>query len=191
MTALRSCALCSASGSAPIVVAIAMLASLPVSSLSRSGLLVARSPSTTIRQAAADGYRSKVARRAPRGTRPIWRFLQCGNRNFWRGLLARLVRRHHGDRRVAILIGKQPLQIADFRLVVDDDVRVGRVQYQKVLVIVLGRIKTLEGFELGHDRRFEDVGLIELGDITFGNPLLLVIGIEDRRAIGRAGIGAL
>jgi hypothetical protein len=66
------------------------LAFLPVSSFFRSGLFVAQSPQGTIRQAGADGYRSKVASRAPGETRPIWRFLRRGTPNFgvtyWVGL---------------------------------------------------------------------------------------------------------
>src|SRR5579864_5247137 len=186
MTARRSCALCSASGSPPTVVAIAM-AYLPVCSFRGAGLSSPGLPRPRYVSPPpmAIDQRSRAAPLAGRG-----RLAACAVRNSEpcrRGSLGRPVRRHHGDRLIAILIGEQPLQVGDFRLVVDDDVRIGRVQNQKVLVVVLGRIKTLEGFELGHDRRLEDVSLIELGHIGFRNPLLLVVGIENRRAEADCG----
>ncbi len=46
-------------------------------------------------------------------------------------LLARLVRRHHSDRRVAIIVREQPLEVFDLRQIVEHDVWIGRVQDQQ------------------------------------------------------------
>ena len=50
-------------------------------------------------------------------------------------------------------------------------------------MIVLGRIEARQRLELGDDRRGEDMRLLQLRDIGIGEPLLLVVGIEDRRAV--------
>src|SRR5580658_4663110 len=128
MTALRSCALCSASGSAPIVVAIA-IAILPRSfprCLNGSELFSGPSPMsrycsirpmaietigrTTHRFGDSSDLAAVAARRKPAG------------------LLARLVRRHHRDGLVAILVGEQPLEVSYLGRVVVDDVRIARVR---------------------------------------------------------------
>src|SRR5215469_5481422 len=130
MTALRSCALCSASGNVPAVVAIAIGIS-PRFLRSWSGLVAARSPRATILRPVGYGYSERVATRSdimPAGT---------GSG----GLLARAARRHHRDWRFAIGFGEQPFEIVELRQVIEYDVGVCRVQHQKVLVIVLGRIE--------------------------------------------------
>src|ERR1700693_1928261 len=66
MTALRRCAECSASGSAPAVVAIA-IGIPPRFLVSRSGLVVASSPGATILGSGTDGYRAKSRTRSAKG----------------------------------------------------------------------------------------------------------------------------
>jgi hypothetical protein len=63
-------------------------------------------------------------------------------------LASRMASRRVGDqlsrnqnRRRSIDVGKQALEILDFRQIVDDDVGIGGVPGQKVLVIGLGRIE--------------------------------------------------
>jgi len=104
---------------------------------------------------------------------------------------APLLRRGDGDRLLAPGIGKEALQVGDLGQVVDDDVGIGRVADQEVLVIALGRIEALERVDAGDDRAGEGAGLAELGDIGLGDPPLLVIGIEDGGAVLRALIRPL
>ena len=49
----------------------------------------------------------------------------------------------------------------------------------------------MSGSSCGHDRARKDVRLVELGDIGLGDPLLLVVGIEDGRAILSAPVRSL
>ncbi len=58
-------------------------------------------------------------------------------------------------------------------------------------MIILGRIETPAGLDLGDDRSIEHMRLVELGDIGLGNVRLLRIGREDRRAILGPDIRAL
>src|SRR5882672_5898425 len=90
-----------------------------------------------------------------------------------------------------VTIRKDLLQVLDLRDVVEGNIGLVRVQRQVVLVIVLRRIERLQRADLGHDRLLVDLGGVELGDIGLRHLLLLVIGGEDRRAILRAGVGAL
>src|SRR5271169_6361424 len=63
------------------------------------------------------------------------------------------------------------------------DVRVVFMMERVVLVIVFGAIKALQRSDLCNDRLGERLGRIELRDVRGGNSLLLVIGIEDGRAV--------
>src|ERR1700691_4828506 len=67
----------------------------------------------------------------------------------------------------------------------------GRMQDQKVLVIVLGRVEAGQRLKLCHDRLWKNTRLIELGDIRLGDALLVSVRIEDSRAIRWSLIGAL
>src|SRR5262252_9560151 len=102
MTALRSCALCSASGNVPAIVAVAIGLS-PRFLRSWSGLVAARSPRATILRPARYGYSERVATRGeimPAGTGSGW-------------LLGRAARRHHRDWCFAIRVGEQPFEIVE------------------------------------------------------------------------------
>src|SRR3984893_3175389 len=121
MTALRSCLLCSASGSAPTVVAIAIWLPSPFPRF--VGRAYTPSPQATILQAARDGYRPKVGRRARTTGAALTEFVAAQDLEPCRGgLLGGPARRRHGHRRIAVNIGKQPFEIIDLRRVVDDDV---------------------------------------------------------------------
>src|SRR5262249_42109772 len=140
MTALRSCALCSASGNVPAVVAIAIGLS-PRFLRSWSGLIAARFPRATILRPVGYGYSERVvpaATSCPRATGSGW-------------LLGRTARRHHRDWCFAIRVWEQPFEIVELRQVIEYDVGVCRVQHQKVLVIVLGRIEPSKRPRLGPD----------------------------------------
>src|SRR5579864_6896682 len=132
MTARRSCALCSASGSPPTVVAIAM-AYLPICSFRGAGLSSPDLPRPRYVRPPPMAIEQSSARRALGRAQPACCLYAAELETLPARLLGRPVRRRHGDRRVAILIGEQPLQVADFRLVVDDDVRIARMQHQEVL----------------------------------------------------------
>ncbi len=56
-------------------------------------------------------------------------------------------------------------------------------------MVALGRIERLAGLDLGDDRGGEDMRLAELGDIGGGDPRLLGVVGEDRRAILRSRVG--
>ena len=71
------------------------------------------------------------------------------------------------------------------------DIPFQRMMLHIFLVIRLGRVKTVERFERGHDRGIENFGVGELLDICLGNVLLIVVGIKNRRAILVAFVGAL
>ena len=75
----------------------------------------------------------------------------------------------------------------------DDDltVRLERVLAVIVVVISLGLIEMIERFDFGDDGRGELAGLVQLTDEAFGLLSLRVAGIENDRAVLRAGIIAL
>src|SRR5579864_6604309 len=79
----------------------------------------------------------------------------------------------------------------EFGLVVDDDVRFKRMMFEIVLVIILGGIKRLQRNDASDDRLRVDFSGVELGDVGFGDFLLLGSSVENRRAILRAVVGAL
>ena len=58
-------------------------------------------------------------------------------------------------------------------------------------MIGLGLVEGLERHDLGNDPFVEDVGLVQLVDECLGYPLLLIIGVEDRRPVLPAGVGSL
>src|SRR5271170_7375145 len=58
-------------------------------------------------------------------------------------------------------------------------------------MIIFGRIEAGEWLTLGDDRRLEDVCLIKLSEISLGDPLLVVVGEENGRAVRSAAVGAL
>ena len=55
-----------------------------------------------------------------------------------------------------------------------------------VLVIILRRIERLQRHHLGHDRLGKHFGFVELRDVRFRDLLLLVVAVENHRAILRA-----
>ena len=61
--------------------------------------------------------------------------------------------------------------------VVDDDIGIGRISRQKVLMIALGRIESPVRLDAGHDRRAEYMRIVELSDI----------GVRDLRLLGVVG----
>ena len=67
--------------------------------------------------------------------------------------------------------------------IVEDDIRVIRVVCEEVLVIGFGRIKPLERGNFGNDRRPENAGFVQLGDIGKRQLLLRFVGIENRRTV--------
>ena len=55
----------------------------------------------------------------------------------------------------------------------------GRVQHQKVLMIVLSGVEAGERLKLCDDRLWKNMGLIKLGDIGVGYAFLIIVGVED------------
>src|SRR6185437_1444360 len=73
-----------------------------------------------------------------------------------------------------------------FGEIVVHDVRVGGVSFDKVLMILFGRVKRLKWDHLSHNRMPEHMSLIELLDVSLGHLLLLGAYVEDCRTILRA-----
>ena len=88
-------------------------------------------------------------------------------------------------------IGEFLAKVGYFWGIVENDVGIVGMKAGVILVIGFGGIEGLERDNLGDDSAGEDFGLIELGDVGLGDSFLLVVGVEDRGAILRAGIGAL
>src|SRR5439155_6829246 len=82
-------------------------------------------------------------------------------------------------------------QLADLGLRVDDDIRTRWIPCCVILVIGLGFEEGLERHHLGDDRPVEDSSLVQLADVSVGHSLLLIIEIEDRRAVLPAAVGSL
>src|SRR5258708_5257733 len=65
------------------------------------------------------------------------------------------------------------------------------VPVAEILMMFFGWIKRLQLHHLSDDRRAEHLRLLQLFDVSFGNLLLLGIGVEDRRTVLCAGIWTL
>src|SRR5215510_8128713 len=76
-----------------------------------------------------------------------------------------LLHRGNGHRLIAIDIREQPLQVGDLRQIVENDIRIGGIANEEVLMIGLRREETLQGIDPGNDRATEYSCLIELGDV--------------------------
>src|SRR5207245_3994080 len=64
-----------------------------------------------------------------------------------------------------------------------NDIRLVRIPRGVILVVLFRRMKGLEGLECCDNRVCEDAGFVQLTNVSFGNPLLLVVGVKNRRAI--------
>ena len=71
------------------------------------------------------------------------------------------------------------------------DVAVAGVFAGKVLVIGLGEVEALEGFDGGDDGAGEGLGVVELLDVGLGDAFLVVVFVEDGAAVLGAAVGAL
>ena len=80
---------------------------------------------------------------------------------------------------------------ADFGDVTDLDVRVLRVLHGVVLVVFFSAVEGYERDDLRDDGLVEDVGGVELVDVVLGDVALLVVGVEDGRAVAGADVCAL
>src|SRR5207249_4079960 len=80
-----------------------------------------------------------------------------------------------------IEIGKLFLQLAQFRQVVENDIRIMRVPFEEILMVPLSRIEGLERNDLGHNRSSEGLGFVQLIDIGQCRLFLILIRIEDHR----------
>ena len=88
-------------------------------------------------------------------------------------------------------VGEVLVQLLHLRCRVDGDIGLRGVPRGVVLVGGLGLEEGLQWLDPGSDQRVKDTGLVELGDIGLADPLLLRVGVEDRRAILPTDIGAL
>ena len=109
-----------------------------------------------------------------------------------RRLRARALRRAHRHRLRDVQRRQHALEVAHLRQIVDDDVRIRRVIEQVVLVVALGFVESAcNGSTRVTMRSRIHAGLVELRDVGFGDLLLRVVGVEDGRAILRAGVRTL
>src|SRR5579872_4689922 len=92
---------------------------------------------------------------------------------------------------IAIHLGEDSLQRRDLRQIVVDDVGIVRIVDQKILMITLGRIETVQRLDSGHDRIFEGVGGRKLGNIGARDLLLHGRGEEYLGAIARPAVRTL
>ena len=90
-----------------------------------------------------------------------------------------------------IQLGELPAKACHLGEVINHDVRVVRMMDGVVLMIVLGLIIRVKLGDLRDNRALKDFSLIQLLDVGFGYPLLLIAGVKDSRAILRARIRAL
>src|SRR2546429_2819796 len=90
-----------------------------------------------------------------------------------------------------VKIGEVFFQVFELGQVVVDDVRICGIAHQKILVILLGRIKGLKSFDFGDDGSGINLGSVKLGDVSLGDPLLFIARVENYRAVLRTGIRAL
>src|SRR5579884_521445 len=88
-------------------------------------------------------------------------------------------------------LGKLLLPLRQLGQVVHLYVWIGRVALDEMLMVRLGGVEALERHNLSDDRMPEDMRAVELGDVGFGDALLVVVCIEDRRAVLRAPVRPL
>ncbi len=89
------------------------------------------------------------------------------------------------------LCREQALEVLDLRHVVVDDIGIGRVVGQEILMVALRRIEGPVRLDGGDDGGVVEAGLVQLVDIGFGHARVLGAGGKDRRAVLRAGIRSL
>lgn len=86
---------------------------------------------------------------------------------------------------------ESPLQFSQLRQVVDDDVRLIRIEREIVLVISLGWVKRLQRRDFSDDRAAIRMRRLQLGDVRFGYALLLVVGEKNGRSVLGARVRTL
>ena len=74
-------------------------------------------------------------------------------------------------------------QLGDLGRRREQDVGLPGIPRRVVLVVGLGLVEGLQGRDLGDDRRVVGAGLVELPDVGLGHPLLLLVRVEDGRAV--------
>jgi len=70
-------------------------------------------------------------------------------------------------------------ECTNFGAIADKDVGIVGVMERVVLVIGLGIVETLQGNYLGDDWPGKDLCRIKLGDVSSGNPVLVLVAVED------------
>ena len=101
--------------------------------------------------------------------------------------MALLLRRHQQHRLLAPILRPDALEGGNLGQVVIDDIGIGRITDQEILVIVLGPVEALERLDLGGDGAGENLRRVELGDIGPRRRGLGRRGRENSGAIAGAG----
>src|ERR1700722_7401722 len=91
----------------------------------------------------------------------------------------------------AVQLGKGSFEILDLGNVEESDIRRSRIVDQIVLMIILRRVEPLQGIHSGDYRPCIYMGIAQLADIGFGDPLLSVVAVKYRGTVLSADIGAL
>src|SRR6185437_3145079 len=99
------------------------------------------------------------------------------------------IMRRHGPR--IIEFRERSLEILDFGHVDEGDVRIIGMMNQEVLMIILGRIKSLQRVHARDDGPRKGARSVQLADVLLRDALLALIGIEHDGAILSAHIIAL
>src|ERR1019366_2884722 len=82
-------------------------------------------------------------------------------------------------RSFSIEVRERVIEVFDFGQVVEDDIRIRRIMNQEVLMVVLRRVKALQRVYLRDDRPGKSTRFLKLTNVSLGNPLLRIIGVEN------------
>jgi len=82
-------------------------------------------------------------------------------------------------------------QVFKLRKIVVDDVGIIRIALEKILMVVLGRIKGMISLDFGDNRTRIHFGGVELGNVRLGDAFLFGAGEENCRAVLRAAVRPL
>ncbi len=88
-------------------------------------------------------------------------------------------------------IAEHLLQLFKLRDRVHLHVRMPGVMLHEILVVLFSGVERFERFERRDDRPIKCICLVELINVSPGDALVVFIGVEDRRAVLSADVGAL
>src|SRR2546423_1510597 len=87
-----------------------------------------------------------------------------------------------------VILGILFLESLQQRNIHRHDITLRRIAIEEMLVVLFGRVKSLQRHDLRDDRALEDFRVVQIANIRFGNFFLLFVGIKNRRPVVRAAI---